>query len=509
MNFVEYKEFFISKAESHGFSQMYIDAALNYAETIYSHNCPVIYDLKHFSLLVGFKEGYIKRAITYPKGYYWSFCVKKKNGGVREIDEPLPNLKEIQKWILSNILYSQPSHKFAKAYIPHKRLKENARFHTNMQLVITLDIKDFFSSISRQSIENLFLSFGYSWSLSNLFSKLVCLNGSLPQGAPTSPYLSNLYMYDFDEELMHFCIENHIIYTRYADDLSFSTKNKDLDVSKLIETVKELLRKKGLVLNEKKTKIMGRNQRQTITGIVVNQRVHADKDLKRQLRQELHYIRHFGFENHIAHKGVKKNNYDRYLLGRVNFVLGLEPQNREFINYKLFLQKLINPKFQRNLRRLKIYDTIYKEQRVEQLSREWKEYIMSKSEPAINFNGIEMSYQKSFPQINSLLFGDDIRKLDPTIDCVVIEGIVIDEDGNAFCHFWNQFSHARDKKVLDITYGCFSTIYESSIDRSYFKTHELTLGELRERILAGGDPYSEQTKQLLSDYRLSLLAEKR
>lgn len=505
MNFVEYKELFISKAESQGFSQVYISSALNYAETLYSHNCPVIYDLKHFSLLVGFKEGYIKRAITYPKGYYWSFCVKKKSGGVRVIDEPLPNLKEIQKWILSNILYTQPSHKFAKAYIPHKRLKENARFHTNMQLVIALDIKDFFSSIKRLSIENLFLSLGYSWSLSNLFSKLVCFNDSLPQGAPTSPYLSNLYMYDFDEELMHFCIENHIIYTRYADDLSFSSKNKELDVSMLIEKVKELLTKKGLLLNEKKTKVMGRNSRQTITGIVVNQRVHADKDTKRQLRQELHYIRTFGLENHIAHKEIKNNNYDRYLLGRINYVLGLEPDNREFNNYKLFLQKLINPNFQRNLRRLKINGILYKEQRIDDMPKEWKDYVLSKVDYEANVNGKILTYQKSSSHINSLLFGVDIKTHFSDVACTIIEGIVIDENGKVSCHFWNQFLKNKKIIVFDVTRGCFSSMFESSIDREYYKINELTIEELEERISSGNEIFSEQTKQLFDDYFLSLL----
>jgi RNA-directed DNA polymerase len=206
LTFEEYKKAFVAKATEKRKDNVYIQACLDYAKPILEKGCPVIYDTKNLSLLVGYKESYILRVITYStQKYYWTFYIPKNDGTKREITEPLPSLKEIQIWILRNILYSLPSHKFAKAYIPGKKIRENVKLHTNKKFVITFDIHDFFGSIKRESIERIFSEIGYSDMVSNLLSKLCTLNGTLPQGAPTSPYLSNLFMKDFDEHMRLYC----------------------------------------------------------------------------------------------------------------------------------------------------------------------------------------------------------------------------------------------------------------------------------------------------------------
>lgn len=194
MNLEEYKDAFTLKAASKGFTEEQIEQCLTYASIIISNGCPVIYDGKQLSFLVGYKYEYIRKAIFGTELHYKTYTIPKKNGGHRTISEPLPSLKEIQYWILNNILYHLPVHPYAKAYIKGKKIKENLRFHKRQRIVLTLDIHDFFGSITRQHVRHIFKEIGYSSKLSSILSHLVCLDEKLPQGAPTSPCLSNIYV---------------------------------------------------------------------------------------------------------------------------------------------------------------------------------------------------------------------------------------------------------------------------------------------------------------------------
>lgn len=266
--------------------------------------------------------------------------------------EPLPNLKEAQIWILHHILYNQKVHSFAKAYVPGKKLKENGKFHTKKKIVVTLDVKDFFLSITKHNIKTVFRSFGYAEKLSDLLAKLCCLKGSLPQGAPTSPYLSNLYLREFDNKVMTYCSENKIIYTRYADDMTFS--GDDFDVNNLISYIKTTLREYGLELNSRKTKVMHDYDSQIVTGMVVNQKVRLPKKERMNLRLEMYYVIKNGIQEHLKHIECTKRNYLRNLMGRVMYALYLEPENPDFKDYRDYLMKLILPDFKRNPKRLRL-----------------------------------------------------------------------------------------------------------------------------------------------------------
>ena len=119
MNYGTYKELFTEKALNNGFSQDNINSCLLYAERLYHANIPVIYNTTHLSNLVGYKKSYLKRAVFFNQYFYKEFRINKKKGkGFRVISEPLPSLKEIQYWILHNILENLPVSKYAKAYIP-------------------------------------------------------------------------------------------------------------------------------------------------------------------------------------------------------------------------------------------------------------------------------------------------------------------------------------------------------------------------------------------------------
>lgn len=341
MNFENYKSEFEQKASQLGYSVENIQRCLNYAKPLIEKGVPVIYNTSNLSVLVGYKKDYLKRAVVYTPYFYRHFKIKKRNGKMREISEPLPSLKEIQQWILKNILDQVKVSSFAKAYRKRINIIENVKFHKSQPKVFTVDIKDFFPSIKTSSVEKVFLSLGYSKILSNLLAKLCTLNGCLPQGAPTSPYLSNLVFKDADDTIIKYCLGKEIKYTRYADDLCFSGDFNENELFKLVEESVGLI---GLKINPNKTKLMKPNERQIITGVVVNNKTQVVFQQRNNIRQDLYYIKKYGLESHMERKKIKKKNYIQHLLGKVNFILQINPKDEEFIKYKAELILLKNRK---------------------------------------------------------------------------------------------------------------------------------------------------------------------
>ncbi|MDR3693541.1 reverse transcriptase domain-containing protein [Mucilaginibacter sp.] len=337
MDYTTYSEKFISKAQAVGYSSEVIFICLNYAKPLIDQNLPIIYNFRHLASLVGYSSQYLLRAATHTDFFYREFKIIKKNKNLRTISEPLPSLKEIQTWILSEILYKVDVSKFAKAYVPNSTIKQNIIFHRNMPLVFKLDITDFFSSIKSTSVKQIFNSLGYSHALSNLFSKLCCFDDQLPQGAPTSPYLSNLYLKSFDEKIGAFCLRKKIRYTRYSDDLTFSGT---FDPNGLLNMVKFELNELKLGINESKIKLMTKGERQIVTGVVVNEKFQVAREKRKEIRQAMHYIQKFGLSDHLIRKGIERENYLEHLLGRINFVLYINRDDGEFIRYKDYLLRL-------------------------------------------------------------------------------------------------------------------------------------------------------------------------
>lgn len=335
MDFDEYLEKLQLLAFSKRYSIEETQQCLNYATRLHDKNLPIIFDTNHLSLLVGYKKGYIKKAAKYTKYFYRSFDIPKKDHSFRTISEPLPSLKEIQHWILTNILYKIKVHPHSKAYVPGRSIKENIRFHTKKEIVLTLDIHDFFFSINIDTVKECFRIMGYTTLLSDIFSKLCCLNDRLPQGAPTSPYLTNIIMYSFDSAIRDYCRERKINYTRYADDMTFSGSFKTAEV---IEYVKKRLSEKGLMLNNSKTKVMTKDMQQIVTGIIVNKYTHISPAEKKKIRQEIFFIKKYGLDNHLSHIQCNKNNYLYNLLGRINYGLYIRPTDDELRQYKEYLK---------------------------------------------------------------------------------------------------------------------------------------------------------------------------
>ncbi|MGO2117321.1 MAG: reverse transcriptase family protein [Fusobacterium sp.] len=325
-----------------GYDREEIEFYLDYCKKLYDMNLPMIINPDHLSLLLGYEIKFIYGITNMQKLYYRTFEIKKKNGKKRKISEPLPNLKEIQRWINLNILKKlEHKNKYIKSYKSNFSIKDNAKFHRNQLNVLTIDIKDYFPSILEGKIISFFKDLGYTPEVSVVLGKLCCLNGSLPQGAPTSPLLSNLVTSQIDHRLIGYCLKNKIRYTRYADDLTFSG---DFNVKDIIKIAKKVLLENGFKINIEKIRNRKQHQRQEVTGITVNKKLQASLKMRHLLRQEIYYIEKFGLESHLSRKGIENPNYIYKLIGIANFILFINPKDNKTEEIKKRLYVILEKK---------------------------------------------------------------------------------------------------------------------------------------------------------------------
>ena len=270
---------------------------------------------------------------------YRIYKIKKRNGKYRTIYEPNTLLKHIQKQILNNILNNKSISKYAKAYHKGISLKDNAIVHINKDMLLKLDIKDFFENISFIDIYNSCFQIEYfPKSVGMLLTTLCTYDNHLTQGSPTSAYISNLVMKDFDEELGMWCEYNNISYTRYSDDMTFSGTFNPSDI---IKKVRKMLYKLGLQLNNDKTRVVTKNASQIVTGLVVNEKVQVGVKYRKEIRKEVYYIKKYGLDSHLQRIKINdKNKYLNSLYGKILYVLQINNADKDFITYKKVINKI-------------------------------------------------------------------------------------------------------------------------------------------------------------------------
>ena len=271
---------------------------------------------------------------------YRIYKIKKHNGKYRTIYEPSKTLKQIQKRILVNILNNKKISKYAKAYYKGICLKDNAFPHVNKEMILKLDIKNFFENISFLDVYNSCFSIDYfPKSVGMLLTYLCTYDDHLTQGSPASAYISNLVMKEFDEELGLWCEENNISYTRYSDDMTFSG---EFNPNEIIIKVRKMLYKLGLELNDSKIHVIYNSSNQNVTGIVVNEKMQVNIKYRNKIRQEIYYIKKFGLVSHLEKCGIniEPKKYLTKLYGRVLYVLQINDNDEEFKKYKEFIKSL-------------------------------------------------------------------------------------------------------------------------------------------------------------------------
>ena len=271
--------------------------------------------------------------------HYRNGKLPKKNGGFRNLSVPDEVLKSIQKQIAEVLLIHTPVSRYAKAYRFGSSTLRNAKHHVGKQVVLKLDILHFFDSIRYSTVKDtVFPEEIYAEPLRILLTMLCYHKDALPQGAPSSPAITNIILYEFDELVGQWCRERGIAYTRYCDDMTFSG---DFDPAEVIRYVRLELKKMGFLLNEQKTRIQRPGQQQTVTGIVVNEKLSIPADYRRKLRQELYYCRKFGIREHLQKIGLEipEDTYRMQLLGKVNYVLQLSPNDKDMLDARKWLRQ--------------------------------------------------------------------------------------------------------------------------------------------------------------------------
>lgn len=220
--------------------------------------------------------------------HYVRFTIPKKGGGLRTLSAPKTRMRAAQRWLLDAIVARIEPAPAALAFRPGTSTVLNARVHAGGAVVVRLDIEDFFPSITFRRVKGLFESFGYNEGIASIFALLateaprvaVTLDGQtrhvalgerrLPQGACTSPALTNVLCRRLDRRLTGIARLLGFAYTRYADDMIFSSPDPDAPVGRLLHGARRVIDEEGFRVHETKTRVMRRGGRQAVTGIVVN-----------------------------------------------------------------------------------------------------------------------------------------------------------------------------------------------------------------------------------------------
>ena len=273
--------------------------------------------------------------------HYRSVEIPKSDGGTRKLSVPDPLLKSVQRKISEVILSRMDVSSYARAYSYGDSPLKNASSHVNKKEIFKLDIRKFFDHVTYPLIkERVFTTDRFSESNRILLSLLCMYDESLPQGAPTSPVISNILLYEFDEELGRWCKERDISYTRYCDDMTFSANS--LTPEEIEHKVSSMLKKYGLFINQKKKQYICGSRRKKITGIVVNEKLNTPVEYRKKIRQEVFFINKYGLKDHMERIKCtdSERRYLSSLLGRINYALSIN-QSEEFENYRKQISALL------------------------------------------------------------------------------------------------------------------------------------------------------------------------
>ncbi len=269
--------------------------------------------------------------ITRPNRQYKTFSIAKKSGGVREICAPVTPIKIIQQKlnsILQNLYKDIYARKFSvHGFIYGKSVRTNAQIHTRKEYVFNIDLLDFFPSINFGRVRGMFMNKPYNLpqKVSTVLARICCFKTEtkdfLPQGAPTSPIISNMICARMDDELYRLARRFECKYTRYADDITFSTNRpnfpKELAITTPLTTrgrlkaevgkeLNDIIRGNGFSINTSKVWIQHRNSRQKVTGLIVNEFPNVSRKYTNQVRAMLHAWGKYGL------KAAEKEFLDKY-----------------------------------------------------------------------------------------------------------------------------------------------------------------------------------------------------
>ncbi|MEK5144026.1 retron St85 family RNA-directed DNA polymerase [Paenibacillus sp. FSL M7-0134] len=251
--------------------------------------------------------------------FYKQVIIGKKSGGDRILFCPSSDLKAVQAWILRYILDYLPNSPYATGFVKGVSILDNAKRHLDNTFFYCMDIEDFFPSISGKYVYNLFRALGYNKEVAKLFKNYCTYNDMLPQGGVTSPALSNLINIRLDRRIAGLTSKRNITFTRYADDITLSSRNAD-KLMAVRKSIEEIILDEGYKINYKKSRLLRPGTRRNITGLIINDQneVRVDKDIKNILRAKLHNLEHGSLNIQ------EKEQLQAHLNGWLVFIYGVD-----------------------------------------------------------------------------------------------------------------------------------------------------------------------------------------
>ena len=340
-------ETFIKEACNNQKSEAYIEQHVKYAQRLMSQGLPVIFDVGHLAHYMDISKRRLFEIVQRKEYYY--YLVPKKNGAKRRIIVPNDDLMSVQRWINKQILQTISPLDCVTGFVQGRSIVNNAKIHENKKYILNLDLKDFFESISIDRVERLFYSLGYKQEIA-LFLANICtttINKNyikwkfeenikyfepllqkkkpfLVQGAPTSPAIANFICYRMDKKLMSYAKHHGINYSRYADDITFSSDS--FRALPKMSYLKKLMIEERFKLNDKKIKLLKNGMRQEVTGLLINERVRIPRIYKKDIYRHLHFCMKYGGLSHFNAIKSKYNLSRDWLLGRIFYVNAVEPE---------------------------------------------------------------------------------------------------------------------------------------------------------------------------------------
>ena len=301
-------------------------------ELLNQYNLPIFHNMEELASSMGLSKKIIYLFSLHSSKYYKKFKILKKNNKEREICAPNAKLKLVQKWLLINIfsklVVSNQAMAFKKGI---NGIKLNASMHNKNLYILQIDLVDFFTSIKQKQVFKLLRRKGYNGKISAIITSLCTYNGCLPQGGTTSPIISNLICNSLDKRLVGLCSKRDINYSRYADDMTFSSNEKS-SLKRIVPIITDIIKQEGFAINKEKTRFSCPGSRKVITGVNINSNeLKAKKELKRQVRA-------------MIHKSIMQQEYEQNdkIRGLVAYINSIEQNYKEKIcNYiESFEEKL-------------------------------------------------------------------------------------------------------------------------------------------------------------------------
>ena len=326
-----------------------------YIESLVSRGVPPILSFRHLADILGIAPASLHCMAFKTNLYYKRFTIPKRSGGIRQIISPHLLLDTVQRWIGHNILQCAFSDfpEYVVGYAPNKSIKDHVTPHIKSDCLIKFDLKDFFPSITAESVCAIFIELGYVRSVARTLAALLTVDQRLPQGASTSPIVSNIYMRSFDTTLADYCEGKEFIYTRYADDIVISGASI---LPSCTSEIKRIFLQHGLALNHSKTRVYkAPSQVRFVTGLILKEgEVRLPKAMRRRIRVQCHIFlneidRLISHSLPVQRKMPQESWHDREIvfdpvfperiLGKLNYWLFVEPGNSYACSMKRAIQE--------------------------------------------------------------------------------------------------------------------------------------------------------------------------